>query len=212
MSRQSLMRVGGDLMGQPDIVHEALGETYTEKDAWDVFMCLLDIYDLLHEAFRNAWPDNGVVPFAISKGLTFQDAEDISQKTAAMVWDQFKQFKPYIASWNTWILMIAERQIAKHWRDTEEERDNEAIGNIVQETIEIDRPGWSVPIVCNRWIESGDQSRANFARIILMAYYNIEWVPASSTKMARATGVSRKKCLYYFRWFATEVISMEMTR
>lgn len=217
--RSLVMTVGGDLMGLPQIANEALAESQyfsgdPDKVAWDIFMYILDRDDLVDEAFENAWPKNGVVPFALSKGLSLQDAEDISQKTARMVWQQFTQFKPYIASWNTWILMIAERQIAKFWRDTEKEKENQGLESVTieQGTVEIDRPGWSVPAVCRKWIESEDPDRAQFASVILAVYYNFEWIPPTSSQMARAIGISRSKCHRLFNWFARDVIYMEMIK
>lgn len=210
----------GKLFGCPEIAEEVLdifepfvkdGEDPIEV-AWSMFIELLDAYGILANAFESAWGTNLVFEQGIGMGLTEQDAEDISQKVAMSVWQQIYEYKPRLASWNTWVYAIARNQISNFLRDTAREKGCENIDNLEDELeceddIDFDETGLAIEDTCKRWIGGYNKTMAKFAAAMLLIYYNWDWMEPHSAEMVGLTGLSKATCRRCWISFVREVKS-----
>lgn len=212
----------GQLFRVPDIAEESYEEMFCldldpadYRTAWALFMDIIGRHEKLQDAFGNAWPKSGVVPFFIGKGYPLDAAEVISQETALSAWRNFLTFMPWLSAWNTWILTIARRRAVDYLRHNVERQVQTAplelivIGKNDQRVARISEDGWSVPTICMKWIESGSPARSAIAWSVLRAYYDQDWEPIGSLKMQSEIGLSEQACINLFRQFAKEVQEYE---
>lgn len=217
---ESIIMSLGELFGYPDIAREVLEEfgDFIKEDqdplavSWSMFIELLDAYDVLASAFEKAWEQNNIVGFAISKGMTVQDAEDISQKVAMAAWRQIYGYKPWLASWNNWIFAIARNQIRKFFRDMKKDMECEDYDDLEIETddeIEIDKLGIGVRETSISWMRSGNKGMAKFGAAMFLLYHNWDWFEPTSAEMCRITGMSKTSCYRHYHNFIREAKSCE---
>lgn len=214
-----LKPIGSEKWGLPGIVYEAAHEAKIQPwhvplvASWETFVRLVDAHNAWQQAFSHAWPKYGVVPFAIGKGLTVMDAEEVSQETGIRVFRSMASYRPWVSAWNTWVLHVAGNVIDTFLRNEyylEEERRQEIIHEmrLQEEGAAHGEKGWAVPFVCADWMSRG-KKRAMFASIMLASFNNDGWMPPTGSDVAELCGCSRKTCYTMFRQFAMEVKEVE---
>lgn len=221
-ARAILNEIGGGVFGEPDIAEDAgyeflpfwrRNEEKAEFAAWQTFLALLKGAGKLEEAFIHAWPTRGVLHYAMRFGLSEMDADDINAETMIGAWRSFEKFLPTKGSWNGWLIAIAYRRVASFLRKQYSDPVTIPLSGadhllVPPPEIEI-KPGYSIPIICSRWLMSGDYKRAQFARLLLDSYNGRQWVAPTSDMAASIVGVSRSTLWYWFKDFTREVIDYE---
>jgi len=224
----NILKIGEEVFGQPEIAQEAVANAEdfgkTGDDfltlAWETFQYLLEVEGLTRQAFNHAWPESGVVPFLLGKGVGIFDAEDISQAVALDAWKGFeeKRFLPWMSKWTTWILTIASRKHT-NWvkgkytvkgkmilADYADLRIAGSQGIVIADEFDL---GWSIPVVADRWMRSDDEKRALFALAIMANYHNYDHIPVTSQRMVGITKSSKRTCHVMFKRFTEEVLELE---
>jgi hypothetical protein len=221
---EMLNKVGGETFRQAPAVCRTIENIVfsAHKDpratAWSGFIEDLHRNDLLGKAFNAAWPDNGVVDYILKgSSLTLQAAEEISQETALKVWKGMRAYKPWLMKWQSWLLMIARRELIT-WNRYEQlrmqlrtiERDYTELLDREPETSSTVPTGWSIPIVCDEWIKRhGGHGRAKLASMIVVAYDGGGYLPPTSAAMQEITGASVGSLHSWWHEFIEEVLERE---
>lgn len=171
---------------------------------WDTFIALLESRHRLRQAFDFAWPDTGVVPFLLGKGLDYNVAEAVSQETAISAWRSLPRFHPWKSAWETWLLNIASRRRIDYLRKLYRRPKTVQIEQVdlPVESVLIDDRGWSVPIIAAEWMESGDAKKAAIASDVLKAY--------DGDRFGGKLVAKRYTWTHLFQQFIEEVKSREM--
>lgn len=238
-AQQMLLDVGGDIFGEEIIAYDVGQDLWRAPDGadpriigWYTFYGILEDCGSLDDAFTSAWNEQRVMRFIVRRGLTMPDAEDVKQNTMIQAWKSLHHFKPWRGHWIPWLLNIAQWRVTdflrKEWYtdqipvsfdEIDAMLDRQGSGNrrvhpdskYLSSTFVITKRGWSVPIVCKRWIEeSRSPERARFAQIILQNYYGYDWVGPTGTKMEDLVGNTYRKQLWiWWHELINEVLSSE---
>lgn len=233
---EKILRHMGKIFGVSRIAEEAIDELpfWLKRGddpvivGWEVFLSLLEDYEMLERAFEKGINVN-LVGWGL-KALRLQDAEDVAQIARYQLWCSFLDFRPYEArSWYYWMRKVMndkknsfleklyrERDNIEwteglwfdwvdwtEFRSMEEKMDREEAW---EEEREIGSEHIAVEIVAERWISGGHPSKALFAAKILSILNNEEdYVGLMGSYMEDYVGVSRQCLSNWTKEFIREV-------
>lgn len=215
--RDILLILGGERMGQKDLAEEALWATGAQSVnlSWAEFIRLLEEMGRLEDAF-NAGVKQTPTGRWRSQVPTWQDSYDIWQETLIAAWKNFKQFRPTrVGSFDAWLIVIAKNKLNDFLRNHYLRNEYHVLLpeiTMAERTVIRDERGWSIPIICQEWIQKGGK-KGKFAEQILLVYYGSEIALPNTVKgtseWAKLIDVSGFEISLWWNQFIVEVWEME---
>jgi hypothetical protein len=212
-----------ETFGFPEVAARTLMEyTTTSQDGadhlglwWADYINALKLENRIGHAFANAWPDMGVTPYLIGRGLQREDAEDIQAETMIAAWRALERprYFPWLSNWTTFLFTISKRLMINHWKrrrlETMPLEDVETQLYVPPIYPKEFYRGWGIDVVCREWAKDNNLWKKRLAAYVILARNNVRDWTGFDDEALSYVGLTRTTAHRYLGYLAIAVKNLE---